>query len=372
MWALFADVVQRFGRRPTLIEWDTDLPPLAVLLEEAARAAIGWRPSCRSRCVTCRGRSPLISPARTNRPCVAEILPAAERLRIHRHHVLDSLAAALAATFPTVQAVVGAEFFRGLARAFIGRSLPTQPVLAEYGAGFPAFIAGHDAARDLPYLADVARLDWALNLAFHAPAGGRLAAADLAALPADRLPSLRLSLAPGTVLVCSPYPLDRIWAAAQPGAAADPVDLAAGGVRLLVLRRPDDAAFVSLSAGRGGLRRRPRRGADLGGGGRPGRTRLRPVGCLRPAARSGRLCCVATWLPCWHHNCAWFVRIGRVGLCCTARQVAVSNSDQCCGVIDHPYTPRASRTAFPQADVVVAASGVADDVDHVAAELPAD
>ena len=180
---------------------------------------------------------------------VAEILPAAQRLRIHRHHVLDSLASALAATFPTVQAVVGADFFRGLARAFIGRSLPSQPVLTEYGAGFPAFIAGHDAARDLPYLADVARLDWALNLAFHAPAGGRLAAADLAALPADRLPSLRLGLAPGTVLVASPYPLDRIWAASQPGAAADPVDLAAGGVRLLVLRRSDDAAFVTLSAG---------------------------------------------------------------------------------------------------------------------------
>jgi hypothetical protein len=179
---------------------------------------------------------------------VAEILPAAQRLHIHRHHILDSLAAALAATFPTVQAVVGAEFFRGLARAFIARSLPTQPVLAEYGAGFPAFIAGHDVARNLPYLADVARLDWALNLAFHAPAGGWLVAADLAALPADQLPSLRLSLAPGTVLVCSTYPLDRIWAASQPEAAADPVDLAAGGVRLLVLRRPDDAAFVSLSA----------------------------------------------------------------------------------------------------------------------------
>ena len=180
---------------------------------------------------------------------VAEIVPAAQRLRIHRHHMIDSLASALAATFPTVQAVVGADFFLGLAPAFVGRSLPSQPVLAEYGAGFSAFIASQDVGRDLPYLADVARLDWALNLAFHAPAGGRLAAADLAANPADRLPSLRLSLAPGTVLVSSPYPLDRIWAASQPGAAADPVDLAAGGVRLLVLRRPDDAAFVALSAG---------------------------------------------------------------------------------------------------------------------------
>jgi hypothetical protein len=178
---------------------------------------------------------------------LGDTIPAAARLRVYRHHVFESLASALAATFPTVQAVVGEEFFRSLARVFIGRSLPTQPVLAEYGAGFPAFIAGHDAARDLPYLADVARLDWALSLAFHAPAGSRLAAADLAAIPADRLPLLRLGLAPGSVLVASAYPLDRIWAASQPGAAADPVDLAAGGVRLLVLRRPDDAAFVTLS-----------------------------------------------------------------------------------------------------------------------------
>ena len=38
VWALFAEVVKRFGARPTLIEWDTDIPPLGVLLEEAARA----------------------------------------------------------------------------------------------------------------------------------------------------------------------------------------------------------------------------------------------------------------------------------------------------------------------------------------------
>lgn len=179
----------------------------------------------------------------------AEIRPAGGRLNIHRHHVLDSLASALAATFPTVHAVVGADFFRALARAFIGRSLPVRPVLAEYGAGFPAFIAGYDVARDLPYLADVARLDWALNLAFHAEAGGRLVAADLAAIPADRLPSLQLALAPGTALISSAYPLDRIWAASQPGASADPVDLGGGGAHLLVLRQTDDAAFVALSVG---------------------------------------------------------------------------------------------------------------------------
>ena len=161
----------------------------------------------------------------------------------------ERLASTLPHTFSTVQAVVGTEFFPGLARAFIGRSPPSQPVLAEYGAAFPDFVAGYDAARDLPYLADVARLDWALNLAFHAPAGGRLAAADLVAIPADRLPSLRLALAPGAAVVSSPYPLDRIWAASQPGAPADLVDLGGGGAHLLALRRPGDSAFVALSAG---------------------------------------------------------------------------------------------------------------------------
>ena len=38
VWALYAEALALFGRVPTLIEWDTDVPPLAVLLDEAAQA----------------------------------------------------------------------------------------------------------------------------------------------------------------------------------------------------------------------------------------------------------------------------------------------------------------------------------------------
>ena len=178
-----------------------------------------------------------------------DTIPAAARLSVYRHHVFESFGTALATTFPTVQALLGMDFFRGLARAFVGHALPSQPVLAEYGADFAAFIAGYDAARDLPYLADVARLDWALNLAFHVPLGGRLKAEDLSALPVERLPSMSIALAAGAVLLTSRYPLDRIWEASQPGAASGTVDLNSGAFHLLVLRRPDDAAFVSLNDG---------------------------------------------------------------------------------------------------------------------------
>lgn len=177
-----------------------------------------------------------------------DAIPAASRLDVYRHHIRHSLAAALATTFSTVQAVVGEGFFRGLARAFVEQCMPRQPVLSEYGAGLPDFITGYEPARDLPYLADVARLDWALSRAFHAPPVEGLGAPDLAAIEADRLPSMSLSLTPGTAIITSRFPIGRIWLASQPDADAAPVDLESGGERLLILRRPDDAAFVELAS----------------------------------------------------------------------------------------------------------------------------
>jgi uncharacterized protein (UPF0276 family) len=38
VWALYRRAIARFGPRPTLIEWDTDIPPFATLLREAATA----------------------------------------------------------------------------------------------------------------------------------------------------------------------------------------------------------------------------------------------------------------------------------------------------------------------------------------------
>jgi len=38
VWALYRATIERFGPKPTLIEWDTDLPALEVLQDEAAIA----------------------------------------------------------------------------------------------------------------------------------------------------------------------------------------------------------------------------------------------------------------------------------------------------------------------------------------------
>jgi uncharacterized protein (UPF0276 family) len=38
VWALYRTAIARFGPKPTLIEWDTDIPSLEILLDEAAQA----------------------------------------------------------------------------------------------------------------------------------------------------------------------------------------------------------------------------------------------------------------------------------------------------------------------------------------------
>lgn len=185
------------------------------------------------------------------------------RLQLHRHHVARSIAAALAATFPTVATLVGQQFFSVLARDFMACTALEDPVLSRYGGHFPQFIATKQDMHGLPYLTDVARLDWALNVAFHAPLEPRLSAADLAGWPQDSLLSLSVRLPTASSLVESDYPLDLIWQASQPGTSVGQIGLAAGPACLVVFRRSENAAFTVLAPGEAAFIDRLRQGDRL-------------------------------------------------------------------------------------------------------------
>ena len=90
------------------------------------------------------------------------------RVAIYRNTCLSTLVNALRLSFPVVQRLVGAEFFDGSAREFIRRHPPASAWLNDYGAGFAGFLSSFAAAATLPYLADVARLEWSVNCALHA------------------------------------------------------------------------------------------------------------------------------------------------------------------------------------------------------------
>ena len=170
-----------------------------------------------------------------------------QRLQVYRNNTLISLTAALKETFPTVCQLVDEKFFRYAAHDFIRQHPPRAPRLSEYGAEFADFLAAFEPARNLRYLPDVARLEWAVNLAFHAPDAPALDPARIAAVPIDDYAALMFTLHPAGQLLASAYPVERIWAAHQPGGTLDGgIDLDAGGCRLLIDRRRGEIRILSL------------------------------------------------------------------------------------------------------------------------------
>jgi hypothetical protein len=177
----------------------------------------------------------------------ADALTPAARLAVYRHHVLTSLTAALEATFPVVVRLVDARFFRYAADRYVREQPPAGPCLFEYGASFPDFLAGFPSCRGLVYLADVARLEWAMNVAAHAPDAAPLTVEAARALAPGALDGLAVGLHPSVTLLCSPWPVDRIWRANQPDAGDAVVDLDAGGAALQIWRRNDAVVFRALT-----------------------------------------------------------------------------------------------------------------------------
>lgn len=163
------------------------------------------------------------------------------RLQIHRNHLILTLTEALKATFPVVCRLVDERFFCYAAHEYIAEALPSRPCLIEYGDNFPDFLANFAACRELVYLADVARLEWAINLALHAEA------ADPADRSILRFSDPVLALHPSVQLVASRWPIERIWFTNQPGGDNDEViNLDSGAARLLVFRRGDRVVITGI------------------------------------------------------------------------------------------------------------------------------
>jgi hypothetical protein len=171
------------------------------------------------------------------------------RLQVYRNNTFSSLTAALKDTFPVVCQLVDERFFDYAARDYIAAHPPTAPRLAEYGGDFADFLAGFEPARHLVYLPDVAKLEWAINEAYHAADAPRLDPARIAALPQESYAALRFVAHPSCRLFASAFPIDRIWQAHQPGGDLETrIDLSSGGCRLLIDRNDGGIRFLALDA----------------------------------------------------------------------------------------------------------------------------
>ncbi|MBI3774831.1 MAG: putative DNA-binding domain-containing protein, partial [Gammaproteobacteria bacterium] len=174
----------------------------------------------------------------------------ARRLQVYRNNHASSLTEALRAVYPVLHRLVGDEFFMHLAVSYVNAHPSRCGNLHGFGAQVPEFVAGFPGLEVLPYVRDVASLEWSYHEVFHAADHAPLDVARLAVIAPPRYGELKFSMHPASRLLESPYPVLRIWQANQPDDGGDGVvDLHSGANRLLVIRRALDVEFELLDRG---------------------------------------------------------------------------------------------------------------------------
>jgi uncharacterized protein (UPF0276 family) len=285
VWALYREALRRFGEVPALVEWDTDVPPLAVLVEEAAEAR-----RIAAEVLAGSGAAPLAVAA-----AVADSMPAAQppagihdldavqqafgaaladpgelpalapqlkgdpaRLGIYRGNLASAWRRALASSYPVLRSVLDEERFDGLARAY-GRAHPARdPDLNRFGGGLAAFLEG--AGDGEAWLPDLSHLEWLAHTAWYTPDaidGEPLAV--LATLDPQQFEASRAVLHPSLHLFASGWAVAALWRAHQPDGPAMPEDMCRPGHALILRARwqvtvseltaAEHAALARLAAG---------------------------------------------------------------------------------------------------------------------------
>ncbi|EKF58801.1 hypothetical protein QWE_14582 [Agrobacterium albertimagni AOL15] len=170
------------------------------------------------------------------------------RFSVYRNNVTVSLVDALASIFPTVQNLVGEDFFRAMARLYVAAHPPTSPLLFSYGESFPAFLEGFPPAADLPFLADVARVERLWLDAYHAADAAPLDPAALGEISAEQLASIRLQPHPATRMIRLRHAAGTICSLDRAGMPLDGVNPLLPEA-VLITRPAFDVSIEILSSG---------------------------------------------------------------------------------------------------------------------------
>ena len=137
------------------------------------------------------------------------------RLNIYRQTIFHSLGNALSASYPVISKLVGAEFFRLLTKQYIQHYPSVSGDLNRYGDVFFQLLQSLPETAELPYLADVAKLEWSVQLAENSRDHTPFPIEKLIAVAPEHYPDLQFFLHPSVNLLSSLYPIADIWQANQ-------------------------------------------------------------------------------------------------------------------------------------------------------------
>jgi hypothetical protein len=152
----------------------------------------------------------LVTPSKT--------LSALERLAIYRTAYHARLIECLSDDYPVLKHALGDAEFAEICRGYVARHPSTGPSLNDFGRHMADF--ARTALTDVAgFAGDLAKLEWAVVLAIHAPTAPVLATEELAKVPAERWPEVRLVANPSLRILHFAYPVNDYFQAYRSGGA---------------------------------------------------------------------------------------------------------------------------------------------------------
>lgn len=182
----------------------------------------------------------------------ASILPEIKtntRLQIYKDNVLLTLHDNLKNKYPIVCELVDERFFKYAASEYIKKYKPISGNLDEYGKDFANFIENFPATEKMAYLADIAKFEWAMHIAYFAADAEKINASALARLTPEQLAELKFALHPSAKIISSNYAIDKIWQMVQNGFKDIDINIHERGADLLIVRPEYKIEVLVLASG---------------------------------------------------------------------------------------------------------------------------
>ena len=164
-----------------------------------------------------------------------QIRTSEKQLNIYRNSYTGGLFKAMKDIYPVTEKLLGEDFFEAMCLRYI-KQTPCQSFdINQYGMSFAEFADSFDPVKELVYLSDVIRLEWAWHRAYQSADSPQHDFSPLLNFDGTQLASLHFSFYPSMTLLTSPYPVDIIWSANQNDQELA-IELDAGPCHLVVWR----------------------------------------------------------------------------------------------------------------------------------------
>lgn len=139
------------------------------------------------------------------------LLSTKEQLFIYQQSIHDGLINALQQIYPVCVKLVGDRYFYSMAKKYVLSTPSRSADLSHYGKSFSTYIKQHPVLTSVPYLSDIAKLEWAYHQIFHAKNETELNIESIYKYSAEQLTKCIFSLPISHHFITSHFPVDRIW-----------------------------------------------------------------------------------------------------------------------------------------------------------------